>query len=191
MKTRQWVVASGVSAGLLIAAAGSSFAQQYIYNVGPNYVDLSGSSCRASIESGEQDLVRAPGEIHAAYSSATVVCPVARRATTYYGVVRGDADAAVNVTAMSVTATDGGTGNVSCYAYADRLATNSVIYGATRYLCTTDGGCTTSATYTGTNNLSLPFPSFGDQRTVNFGFICNLNKGSKVLYSSTTITPNP
>ena len=138
--------------------------------------------------------MRAPGEIQAAFAARSVVCPVSRRATTFYLQSRGDAinaDAALTVTNMTVAATDAGSGNVSCYAYADRLSTNSVIYGPTRYLCGTDGGCSSSGSYAGTNNLTLQFPSFADKRTVNFGFICSLNLGSKVLYSSTTITPNP
>jgi hypothetical protein len=194
MKSRQWALTSIVATGLLAAASGSGLAQEYRYNVGPNYVDQSGTSCRATTEAGELDLLRAPGEIQAAFAAASVVCPINRRATTFYLVSRGDStnhDTAVTVTNMSVTATDAGSGSVSCYAYADRLTTNSVIYGPTRFLCGTDGGCGSYVSYAGTNNLTLQFPSFGDQRTVNFGFICSLNKGSKVLYSSTTITPNP
>jgi hypothetical protein len=193
MKSRQWTVTSILGASLL-SASGAGLAQEYRYDVGPNYVDVSGAACRATLEEREPELLRAPGEIQAAFSSASIVCPVSRRSTTFYAQSRGDgtnADAALTVTQMTVTATDAGSGAVSCYAYADRLTTNSVIYGPTRYLCSTSGGCASAESYFGTNDLTLQFPSFNDRRTVNFGFICALNRGSKVLYSSTTITPNP
>lgn len=193
MRLKQWALTSMVGFGLLLAASGLAWAQAYKYDVGPNYVDLSGTSCRATTEWGEVNLVRTPGAIQA-LSARSVVCPVSRRSTTFYGVTRGDStnpDAALTVTNMTVTATDAGSGNVSCYAYADRLTTNSVIYGSTRYLCSTSGGCPSATSYTGTNDVTLTFPTFPDKRTVNFGFICALNAGSSVLYSSTTITPNP
>jgi hypothetical protein len=193
MKSQPW--ASMSILGLSLATAGSVWAQsEYRYDVGPNYINLSGSSCRSTTPGGETNLLRAPGEIQAAFAPGNVVCPVSRRSTTFYGVSRGDstnADAALTVTNMTVTATDAGSGAVSCYAYADRLTTNSVIYGPTRYLCSTAGGCASAASYLGTNDITLQFPTFNDQRTVNFGFICSLNQGSKVLYSSTTVTPNP
>ena len=181
MKSRQWAFTSIAGASLLTAASGSGLAQEYRYDVGPNYVDQSATSCRATTEVGEVNLFRSPGEIQAVGGIRFVVCPVSRRATTFYMQARGDntnPDTAVNVTNMTVTATDAGNGSVHCYAYADRLSTNSVIYGSTRYVCSTDGGCQGSTTYTGTNNLTLPFPSFGDQRTVNFGFACAIAAGS-------------
>jgi hypothetical protein len=195
MKSRQWALTSIAGAGLLTAATGSGFAQEFRYDVGPNYVDQSGTSCRATTEAGEVNLLRTPGEIQVVGDTTrAVICPVNRRTTTFYLQARGtaaDHDTAVNVTDMTVTATDAGPGGVQCFAYADRLSTNSKIYGSTRHLCGTDGGCQGSTTYTGTNNVTLPFPSFGDQKTVNFGFRCTVAVGSKILYSSTTITPNP
>jgi hypothetical protein len=188
MTVRRWIVMSILGSALL---AGTSEAQQeYNYNVGPNYVDMSGTSCRSTLEQ-DTNLQRLPGEVQAAFSSATVVCPVNRRGTGVYGRPGNlNSETILTVTSMTVTATDAGTGNVRCYAYADRLTTNSIIYGTARYLCGTAGGCSSATTYTGTNDITLQFPTFNDSRTVNFGYICELPRYSKVLYSSTAITPN-
>jgi hypothetical protein len=170
--------------------------QEYRYDVGPNYIDQSGSSCRAGSEANEVNVFRAPGEIQARGTGQTMVfCPVTRRTTTFYGVSRGttaNPDTALTVTNLTVTATDAGTGTVTCWAYADRMTTNSTIFGPGRFLCGTAGGCDNPpASYAGTNDITLQFPTIDDKRTLNFGFTCSLNKGSKVLYSSTTVTPNP
>jgi hypothetical protein len=80
----------------------------------------------------------------------------------------------------------------SCFAYADVLTTNSVVFGPVRYACATQGGCTSAnLSYTGNNDVSLPFPAITNNRTVNFGYMCDLGRGARVLYSSTSITPNP
>ena len=172
--------------------SGQAQAVDYNYNVGPNYVDMSGTSCRSTVER-DTNLQRLPGEVQAAFSAARVVCPVNRRSTTIYART-GDllnSETILTVTSMTVTATDAGSGSVSRFAYADRLTTNSVIYGPTRYLCATAGGCGSATSYAGTNDITLQFPTFSDQQSVNFGYMCDLPRYSKVLYSSTAITPNP
>ena len=108
MIMRRWTLVSIVGSALLVGA-GEAQSVEYDYNVGPNYVDMSGSSCRSTLEQ-DTNLQRLPGEVMAAFSSATVVCPVNRRSTTVYGRTGAalDADTILTVTSMTVTATDGG-----------------------------------------------------------------------------------
>jgi hypothetical protein len=185
--------ATVVGAGLIYASTAQGELAGYTYDVGPNYVEMSGASCRATSEEGETNLNRLNGSVIALTSGTNVVCPINRRSTTMYARTGNTAnpDTTLTVNSLTVVARDPGSGSISCFAYADRLTTNSVIFGTTRYLCSTAGGCGSApASYSGINSLTLPFPTFNGNQTVNFGFKCTLNATGEILYSSTSISPN-
>jgi hypothetical protein len=193
MKIIQWVLA-GLGGTTLVAVTFNVGAVEYNYNVGPNYADASGTACRATTEAREYNIQRGAGQIGPILGSERVVCPINRRGTSVYGRLGNTVNPETELTVNSVTVTlndSSSTTSGSCFAYADALTTNSVVFGPVRYVCATQGGCTsTTTTYTGNNDVNLPFPAITNNRTVNFGYMCDLGRGARVLYASTSITPN-
>jgi len=196
MKAIQWTLAA-LGGATLVAVSFDVKAVEYIYNVGPNYAETSGTACRATTEAREvANIQRGTGQIGSIRGTERVVCPINRRGTTVYGRLGTSVNPETELTVNSVTVTlnDSSTlASASCFAYADALTTNSVVFGPVRYVCSTNGGCSSAPanSYTGNNNVALTFPAITNNRTVNFGYMCDLGDGARVLYASTSITPNP
>jgi len=194
MKVIQGLIAA-LGGTMLVAFSVNVGAVEYNYNVGPNYAETSGTSCRATTEAKEYNIQRGTGQIGPILGSERVVCPINRRGTCVYGRTGNTQFPEMELTVNSVTVTlndSSSTTTASCFAYADVFTTNSVVFGPTRFVCATQGGCTSAAgSYTGNNDVSLPFPTITNNRTVNFGYMCDLGRGARVLYASTSITPNP
>jgi hypothetical protein len=195
MKTRSlWLGVATVSLTALPAEA-------YNYNVGPNWVNLSASSCRAESHAAEGHLLKAPGEVRVvnfvAPSGLDLQCPITRRSTTYYSAYLAnpavaDRELKINVQSIVVRAQDNGASSISCSAFGEDIVTQSVLFGPTRYLCGTSGGCSTApaSTFTGTNSINLTFASSAN-KMVNIGIRCFVPGGSKLFYTESAIVPNP
>jgi hypothetical protein len=192
MNNNRWTLAA-LGGTALVAVSFDVGAVDYTYDVGPNYAEASGTACRATTEARELNILRWMGQTGPLRGPERVVCPINRRGTAFYGRVGGsiDSETELTVNSLTVTLNDQGTASASCFAYADALTTNSIVFGPVRFVCSTAGGCTGATTYTGNNDVSLPFPAIPNNRTVNFGYMCDLGDQTRVLYASTSITPNP
>jgi hypothetical protein len=186
---------------LVVATAllGPAAALAYTYDRGPNWVNLSATSCHAARGSDELKILRAPGEAKTSSSGApyvTYFCPINRRNTTFYSAYKQapstpNREVRVNIQSIQIRAQDAGSGSISCWAFGTSKNTNATLLGAAKFFCSTVGGCSgESATYVGTNTVSINFP-FPTTPMVSYGFACNVPPDSKLFYSETWIDPNP
>jgi hypothetical protein len=182
------------AAVLTLPSAGMSQQQTYIYNVGPNVINQSASSCRAASQTDDQYVVRAAGEVSVpAGISLAVYCPLQRRNNAFYGISGNTShEVGLNASSVSVYAYDPSTTNaLSCLAFRQNYSTGAIAWGTEKYLCATAGGCTSfSASYTGSNTLTLNFAAATTQ-TVNYGYTCRIANGGKVYWAEMSVTPNP
>lgn len=193
--------------GLAAAAAVTCVAAQVLawtYDVGPNWVNLSATSCHGFSGPQEAKLVRSVGEVKVTGGSSQVLyCPINRRGTMFYGTYKatngagnpnatGNRPYYVNIQNITVRANDTSSNDfVYCWAFGTNKDTGSTSFGASKTLCATAGGCSAASTsYTGTNSLSMTFP-FPTLPTVNYGYACSVADQSRLYYSETSITPNP
>jgi len=171
----------------------------YIYNVGPNYVNMSGTSCRPS-RSAYDSIGFAGGEVINKSASGTsakrIYCPIDRRMTSNYTVnaAPGFSDRKIVMQSLTVFASRAGTSidpSLSCWSFFEQND-GTVVQGAKRYLCSTPGGCTSPVTnYASGNTLNLPLPAVTLNESINFGYVCDLpGNWSYVAYAEAVVTPN-
>ena len=167
------------------------------YNVGPNWVNQSATSCHSFSGPDEAKLERSVGEVKVTganrwfcFARLTAAERCFTRATRPRRA--GNRPYYVNIQNITVRANDTtSTDRVYCWAWGTNKNTGSTSFGASRTLCATAGGCTSGqSSYTGTNSLSLTFP-FPTTPTVNYGYACSVANNSRLYYSETSITPNP
>jgi hypothetical protein len=180
-----------MSAATLTVTLGQ--AQQYVYNRGPNYVNMSPSRCRPW-QSGDQGNLRHEVEKlwNAASTTMTVYCPFQRRSTSYYGNTSGATNEKnVTVASIQMRANDAQTGAaVSCYPFATGFSSGLTFFGPTKYLCSTAGGCSTATnSYTGSNTLTWTNPITA-QPTPNWGLHCRLPTNSILYWYEAAVTAN-
>src|SRR6188472_1085902 len=88
-------------------------AQTYTYNIGPNYVNMSGGRCRPAVSDTETSLIHGGvyTQVVTNYSgNQTLYCPITRRGTSFYQNALTAPDSVVkNVTLTDLTlrASDG------------------------------------------------------------------------------------
>lgn len=190
-------------AALTLTASG---ANAYIYDVGPNYVNMAGSSCRAPTSGSEAHLYHDNGftAVKSSTSYQNVLCPIARRGTSFYGGQRLDDSVPVavqntqfrvNIGVVMLRGTDASSSRkFTCHIFGSRLSDDALYYGTTKALCASAFGCSTGSItngWTGENTMVLNPPSaLSSIDTVNFGVSCSLPSNSTIYYTETSITPN-
>lgn len=167
--------AIGLAAILLLPSVAMA-QEHYVYNVGPNYINQSGSSCRTESRATEADVYRLGGHIQVWRNAGKYVyCPLVRRNTTYYGVSGSDSQASsfanVNIT---VKASDTSTGDmVHCASFRTNVDNGTVYWGPTKFLCANSNGCDSgSLTYVGDNTMLLKPPTGAPLKSLNHGYRC-------------------
>src|SRR6187399_940449 len=175
-------------------------AQTYTYNVGPNWVNMSGSRCRPAVTDSETTLIH--GGVYTQVvtnfsGNQTLYCPITRRATSFYQDAFTAPDSIfkkVTVTDLTLRASDGrNDGTMSCRLFASQL-NGSIAFSTTRYLCSTAGGCLNSSTgvlWTGTSTLTWSGTPLGTVSSVSWGLSCSVPAASGLSYYEAVITPNP
>jgi len=172
---------------------------QYVYTRGPNHVNMSGTRCRAASGSQQDKLTHSVQRTSVRWDvpgTMFVVCPITRRATAYYG------DSISSSTATEVTATglkaevkDFNSGeSVRCTPFAQSIG-GSIVWGTSRYACSTAGGCTSTpaGSYTtlagefDTLSWSNPFTS---QTSVQWGLSCTMPGSSSIGSYEATVSSN-
>ena len=189
---------------LLLAAP----AHAYIYDVGPNFVDMAGSACRAKTSAAELNLFHdlTGTQVKNGVGPQRLYCPISRRGTTFYRGERAsneppvppppsDSFKHVKIVTATVRGTDSSTSSeFRCFVFGTRLSDQAVFFGTGKSLCSGSGfGCSSApASWTGTNSMVLtPLSSFnGTVDTMNFGIICDLGSQSTLYYAETAVTPN-
>jgi hypothetical protein len=183
--------------GLLAAAClpvATSDAQAYTYNVGPNYVSMPGSACRGERSDHEANLYHDVGatSVRSGRGLHRLFCPIPRRGTSFYGSSFGSVEK-VNMILVKVQGADSTTAHTySCATFITDLYNQTTTWGATRYLCGSQLGCSSvAASYTGYNTMNVAAPVNGSGIwTVNFGLTCSIGSSSLIDYYETSITPN-
>ncbi len=168
-----WAVAA-----ILLLPSLAMAQDQYVYNVGPNYLNLSSSGCRTESRATEADVYRLSGALQVWRNSGKYVyCPLTRRGTTYYGVSGTDAQATdfanVNIT---VKAQDSSANDYFyCQSFRTNLDTGAVYWGPYTFLCSNANGCSDGSiglTYVGTNTMVLKPPTGAPLKSLNHGYRC-------------------
>ncbi|HKQ71107.1 MAG TPA: hypothetical protein VJT73_17295 [Polyangiaceae bacterium] len=180
-RTPAWAAAAVL---LLPASAIAQFQQQYEYDVGPNYINQSASSCRTESRATEADVYRSEGRIQSFQNSGHFFyCPLTRRGTTYYGVSGGgDSNNFANVT-ITVKAEDTSTGDlIHCESFRSNVDNGTVYWGAIKFLCWDAKGCTSAfeeqirgragLSYVGSNTMVLQPPAGAPLKSLNHGYRC-------------------
>lgn len=172
---------------------------QYVYTRGPNHVNMSGTRCRAALGSEQDKLTHSvqrtsvKGNVSA---PVVVVCPITRRATAYYGdSVSSSSATEVTATGLKAEVKDDNTGEaVRCTPFAQSIG-GSLVWGTSRYACSTAGGCTSApaGSYTtplgGFNTLSWSNP-FTSQTSVQWGLSCTMPGSSSIGSYEATVSSN-
>jgi hypothetical protein len=179
---------------LVTASTAPAQQQPFIFNVGPNTVDLSGSRCRGTFDY-YPGIQYSGGNVRSGSTATTLYCPVPRRSTAFYGNVTSSSgypiDTNLTISAVTMTAYDGATdGSVSCRPFA-ALVNGARVYGLTRYLCATAGGCSSppASSFMGKNTMYWLSP-FTNQSTINWGISCYSPDNSGVNQYEVVVTPN-
>jgi hypothetical protein len=192
---------------LLACLLPASSAAAYVYTVGPNYVNMAGSSCRAPYAGNENNLYHDGGSttVKSAVALQRLHCPIARRGTSFYGGRRLDAtipeppgDTQYKVKLGGVTVRGGDSSasyRLTCFTFGARRSDQALYFGTTKALC---GGSTLGCNFsdigggwTGWNTMRLsPPPGFSTEQTVNFGVTCDVPESSTIQYLESWITPN-
>jgi len=168
----------------------------YIYNVGPNTINISATSCRATDRATEESKVtRQAGAVYVSSSTATkVYCPIQRRGTTFYGVSGGSNQAQMlDMGAITVKGMDNNqSASVFCEQFRKDFTTGSMAWGSTRYMCSIAGGCASApaASWQGVSEMTVGSAGAAS-KTVNYGYRCTLSGGSALWHAEAVVTPNP
>jgi len=185
----------------IVTLGAATASAQYTYNVGPNYVNQSATSCRADNPLTEKNKLvnhSADGVSVGAASAGTTrfFCPLNVRGHSFYGNPGGnlDGELIVNVQSVVVRAQDGdANGKLGCFAFRNNYPTGSIAFGTTWYVCEYPGGCDSSVSnsFLGVNTLLLTFPQPFTSTTVNFGYVCDVTRGGTIYHAEAEVTPNP
>lgn len=180
--------------GVLAAAClPAATATAYTYNVGPNYVSMPGSACRGERSDHETSLYHDSGSttVRANRGLHRLFCPIPRRGMSFYG--SSFAADKVNMILVQVRGSDATTAHTySCATFITDMYNQTTTWGATRYLCSSQLGCSSAAaSYTGYNTMRVAAPVNGNTIfTVNFGLTCSIGSQSTIDYYETSVTPN-
>ncbi|WP_437999324.1 hypothetical protein WMF26_04780 [Sorangium sp. So ce185] len=172
---------------------------QYVYTRGPNHVNMSGTRCRAAFGDEQDDLTHSVQETSVKGNVSApifVVCPITRRATAYYGDSLSSSLATeVTATALKADVEDDNTGeSVRCTPFAQSIG-GSIVWGTSRYACSTAGGCTSTpaGSYTsppgGISTLTWSNP-FTSQTSVQWGLACTMPANSSIHSYEATVSSN-
>lgn len=197
-----------VAVVVVTALASTAEAQnRYVYDVGPNIVNMSGSSCRTASLTLETNVYHDSGntQVKSGMPVQRLYCPVPRRGTVFYRGARvagspslpsesPNAEVKVNLTSVYVYGVDNSSSTVfGCFTFGTDKSNQTVYYGAQRVLCSQSTlGCTSAgASWTGANTLrALPHSGLVNVQSVNFGVICDLGAQSSLWYTESYVTPN-
>lgn len=196
-RTFRWSLRLGT---VVLALLPSASHAQYTYG-GPIISDVTGASCRPTIENGEESI--AYREITSGLSTKTgfggfyfYTCPVARRNTTIYGTGAVANEDRVQMTSLRVSVRDGSQTDVLfCTGYLSS-STGSARYSSTKWACGNTGGCSSSVpgSYTAASEFAWtnPFGSSAitNQGAVNMGYSCGVPSGSNILWSRAVFSAN-
>ena len=181
------------AATILFAARGHT--ADYVYNVGDNPIRASGASCHAESRIEEETIGRSANGIRNQGTSVIRIhCPLQRRSTTYYG-VSGLTSTATTIALknpITVAGVDSSSASpMSCWQFRQNLDTGSVEYGSSRFFCgTSASGCSEPpASYKGTSTLIIS-PLNPSNKSVNYGYTCDLPPASTILFAQATSIPN-
>jgi hypothetical protein len=191
---------------MLALLLSSSSAAAYVYRLGPNYVDMPGSSCRAPTIGEENNLFHDLGttQIDPAVALQRVQCAIPRRGTSFYGGKRLDGSRPaevnntqfhVNMGAVTLRGADASSFyQFTCFTFGARRSDQTIFFGSPKSLCLAQQGCSpnnVSSSWKGSNTMVLAPPSgFNNIDTVNFGVACDVPAGSIIQYTASSITPN-
>ena len=191
---------------LLVFMLPASSAAAYVYTLGPNYVNMAGSSCRPAYSGNENNLYHDTGSttVKSHVALERLHCPIARRGTSFYGGRRLDGtypqppsgtQYKVNIGGVTVRGSDSSTFyNFTCFTFGARRSDQALYFGASKSLCGSQLGCNPGdigSGWTGWNTMRLAAPSnFSTVETVNFGITCDVPASSTVQYLESWITPN-
>jgi hypothetical protein len=182
-----------VRAGLTVCMVAVVAQAQYTYTVGPNYVNMSGSRCREYNDNNAFTHGNGQSSVAVWSGQLNVLCPFTRRSTATYGhAVGGLGTYKLTVTDMTIRAGDfWNQGGVDCQPFATNTD-GSIYTGATKYVCSTAGGCNTPpvASWTGTNTLTWTTPLPAGLTTYNWGLSCHVGQSSTVYWYEATVSPN-
>lgn len=197
----------GLGAAVLLFSIPSAYA--YVYEGGPNIVNMSGSACRPKNFAAEATLHHDGNAttVKSTVASQTLFCPIPRRGTTFYRGTRSGfdpivppmsagAERRVNITSSILWGTDdSSTSRFGCFIFGTRMSDQSQFFGATKYMCGSIFGCPladVSAAWKGANRIVMAPPSTFNAvvDTVNFGISCTIGGSSIIRYTETSITPN-
>jgi hypothetical protein len=175
----------------------------YLYNVGPNTVNMAGSACRTATLAGDAFITHLSGgtSVKSGAPLQRFFCPIPRRGTSFYQGLRGSGELPppagsalrVNISSVTVSGSDlSQSTSVSCFVFGVRMSDQAQYFGSTRYLCSTTGGCASPAnSWTGRSSLTMnAHPSLKDHDTVNFGISCDVPARATIHYTESKITPN-
>jgi len=191
-----WLRLGTTVLALLPAAAQA----QYVYG-GPIISDVSGVSCRPTIENGEESV--AFREITSGLSTKTkfggfyfYTCPIARRNTTIYGTTSVANEDRVLMSTLRVSVSDGSATDVLfCTGYL-ASSTGSLRYSSTKWACGNPGGCPSAVpgSFTAASEFAWTNP-FGasaivNQGAVNMGYSCAVPSGSNILWARASFGSN-
>jgi hypothetical protein len=183
-----WCVAT--IAGYVLSA---TIVHAYTYDVGPNYVNMSGSRCRPETSALGDALTYGNGRVmvNSGTSTRRLFCPVQRRSADYYARDVAGAELRVNVSVLSIWAQDSNSsGRVSCFAFASGLGSGATWMTPTGFLCATQGGCSSVASsFQGMNGISI-FNPFPNVTSVSWGIACDVSGNSMLLYSQSRVLAN-
>jgi hypothetical protein len=166
---------------LILALAESAvLGQDYIF-VDPVLSRDSGLTCMGKSATDESRLGRWPyeGVENLSASNAEVYCPLNRRNTAAYGQSpNSDKFLLKKLTIYAYSSSNSGV--VSCRVFAYSAASDTVYESARKYVCNTDGGCSSppSAGHYGYKPLVFDYP-FGaavtsNKSILNIGYRCTL-----------------
>jgi len=180
----------------VVCLASATLVHAYTYNMGPNYVNVSGSRCRASTSAQEDALTHEVNylKVNSGISTRRVYCPMQRRENSTYGWIGGvDAEFKVDTGTIYIRAEDQSTTrSLSCFSFAAAMGSGANYFGATRFLCSNANGCSSvSNSYVGRNDLPLFSPYAGSPLTVNWGYACDVPGNSFLYYTDVGVNPNP
>jgi hypothetical protein len=185
-----WCLAAAAS-----CLASGALVHAYKYDGGPNYVNMSGSRCRAATPALGDNLTHDAGrvKVNSGTSTRRLYCPLQRRNTTTYQKMTGTNIATkVYFESLYLRGTDNSsTRSLSCFGFASAIGSGSTLFTGTKYFCSTSGGCGTapSASFTGGNGLQFGL-MFNSVQSVSWGYACDVPGNSSIYFADAAIVSN-
>ncbi|XXX71946.1 hypothetical protein WMF30_30300 [Sorangium sp. So ce134] len=163
--------------GAAATPAAGADADNFVYTDGPNYVDTGGTRCVVASAAQQGDIYHRDGSLEVSSlvsGNRTVFCPIARRSTGYYLDFTASSTA-VSVDRISIFVNDPSSSHsLSCTPFAKENG-GSLVFGATKYACSTLGGCSSDpgGAFTGPKAIFISNP-ISTTNSVQWGFSCSL-----------------